>query len=127
MKKYFNIIVGALGVNALTYDELYDKYSYHIDIINEGEKCDFNPQNDKLNYCGISSGFNSTHMDHGNFYQSVVMIEWDKKNLKKSSHVDIVFKAEVESYDQESLTKYLPFYDTLFKTKNDAANITFYP
>ena len=130
MKNVFNIIVSALGVLAQdtpTYDELYEKSKFHVEVINQGEKCDFNPQNDKLNYCGIYSAFNSTHMDHGHFYQSQVMIEWDNQKLKRSDHVEIIIKAEVDSYDQASLTDKLPLYDSFYKTKNEGANITFYP
>lgn len=66
-------------------------------------------------------------MQHGTFYQSIVKMEWDNKNLKRSSHVEITFKAEIESYDQNALTKYVPFYDRYFSTKNQETNVTFYP
>ena len=49
------------------------------------------------------------------------------KKLKRSSHSSITFKAEIDAYDQNSLTKYLPFYDKYFSTKNEETNITFYP
>lgn len=72
MKKYFNLIVNAFSIvlaqDTPTYEELYKKYNYHMEIINEGEKCDFNPQNDQLKYCGIYSAFDSKHLDHGQFY-----------------------------------------------------------
>lgn len=47
MKTYFNFVVSAISVvlaqDIPTYDELYAKNFFHMEIINEGEKCDFNP------------------------------------------------------------------------------------